>query len=65
MASEEFAEGLLRDERVAVVPGSAFGRSGEGHIRCCYAVSLGEIDEALERMARFLRTPPPGEARVS
>ena len=55
LSSEEFAERLLMEEKVAVVPGSAFGRSGEGHIRCCYAVSLPEIEEALERMGRFVR----------
>lgn len=53
MSSEEFAERLLSEERVAVVPGSAFGNSGEGHVRCCYAVSLTEIEEALLRMGRF------------
>lgn len=55
MTSEEFAERLLKEEKVAVVPGSAFGRSGEGHVRCCYAVSTGEIEEALERMNRFVK----------
>ncbi|MCL0101597.1 aminotransferase class I/II-fold pyridoxal phosphate-dependent enzyme [Dehalococcoidia bacterium] len=55
MSSEEFAERLLSEERVAVVPGSAFGNSGEGHVRCCYAVSLTEIEEALLRMGRFTK----------
>jgi aminotransferase len=54
LSSEEFAERLLLEERVAVVPGNAFGQCGEGYIRCCYAVSLGEIEEALRRMARFV-----------
>jgi aminotransferase len=54
MTSEEFAEKLLMEEKVAVVPGSAFGRCGEGHIRCCYATSLPEIEEALKRMGRFV-----------
>jgi aminotransferase len=54
MTSEEFAERLLVEERVAVVPGIAFGRCGEGHVRCCYATSLGEIEEALSRMKRFV-----------
>ena len=54
MSSEEFAERLLMEERVAVVPGSAFGPSGEGHVRCCYAVSTQEIEEALDRMGRFV-----------
>ena len=55
MTSEEFAEKLLVEEKVAVVPGSAFGRCGEGYIRCCYAASLTEIEEALKRMGRFVR----------
>ncbi len=54
MNSEEFAEKLLMEERVAVVPGTAFGLGGEGYVRCCYATSLKEIEEALERMKRFL-----------
>jgi len=54
MTSEEFAERLLKEERVAVVPGSAFGANGEGYIRCCYATSLKEIEEALRRMERFI-----------
>ena len=55
LSSDEFAESLLKEERVAVVPGSAFGAAGEGYVRCCYAVSTGEIEEALERMRRFVR----------
>ena len=54
MTSEEFAERLLTEEKVAVVPGSAFGQYGEGHVRCCYATSLSDIEEALSRMKRFL-----------
>ena len=54
MSSEEFAERLLVEEKVAIVPGSAFGPSGEGHVRCCYAVSTEEIEEALDRMERFV-----------
>jgi aminotransferase len=55
VTSEEFAEKLLREERVAVVPGSAFGQCGEGYIRCCYATSLPEIEEALKRMGSFIK----------
>ncbi len=55
MTSEEFCEQLLLEEKVAVVPGNAFGASGEGYIRCCYAASQAEIEEALERIDRFLR----------
>jgi aminotransferase len=54
MTSEEFAERLLIEEKVAVVPGSAFGQCGEGYVRCCYATSLAEIEEALTRMKRFV-----------
>ena len=55
MTSEEFAERLLVEEKVAVVPGSVFGKCGEGHVRCCYAVSLADIEKALSRMKRFLK----------
>lgn len=55
MNSEEFAERLLMEERVAVVPGSAFGQCGEGFVRCCYATSLTNIEEALKRMERFVK----------
>ncbi|MGD9115750.1 MAG: aminotransferase class I/II-fold pyridoxal phosphate-dependent enzyme [Dehalococcoidia bacterium] len=54
LTSEEFAEKLLIEEKVAVVPGDAFGQCGEGYVRCCYATSLAEIEEALSRMGRFV-----------
>jgi len=54
MTSEEFAERLLIEEKVAVVPGTAFGQCGEGYVRCCYATSLADIEEALSRMKRFV-----------
>lgn len=54
LSSEEFAEKLLLEEKVAVVPGTAFGSCGEGYIRCCYATSLEEIEEALKRIKRFV-----------
>ncbi len=54
MTSEEFVERLLIEEKVAVVPGSAFGQCGEGHVRCCYATALADIEEALSRMKRFV-----------
>ena len=54
LTSEEFAERLLFEEHVAVVPGTAFGQGGEGHIRCSYATSLEKIEEALRRMGRFV-----------
>ncbi|WP_082406679.1 aminotransferase [Bacillus sp. JCM 19041] len=53
--SEQFAEKLLIEERVAVVPGSVFGEGGEGHIRCSYATSLSNLEEALERIGNFLK----------
>jgi aminotransferase len=52
--SETFAERLLHEQRVAVVPGNVFGPSGEGHVRCSYATALPLLEEALERMGRFL-----------
>lgn len=55
MSSEDFCELLLREEQVAVVPGNAFGSSGEGFIRCCYAASVPNIEQAIERMGNFLR----------
>ncbi len=54
LSSDEFAERLLREERVAVVPGSAFGPSGEGHVRMCYATAYEKIEEALVRIERFV-----------
>jgi len=50
MDDETFAETLLREEQVAVVPGSAFGPGGEGFVRCCYATAYEQIEEALRRM---------------
>jgi aminotransferase len=54
LSSNEFAEKLLFGEKVAVIPGTAFGASGEGFIRCSYATSLEKIEIALERMGAFL-----------
>jgi aminotransferase len=55
MTSEDFSEALLTEEKVAVVPGSAFGKCGEGFVRCCYATSTKDIEEALRRMGRFVK----------
>jgi len=55
LSSEEFSEGLLKKEKVAVVPGNVFGDSGEGFIRCSYAASIEEINNAMDRMEKFLR----------
>ncbi len=54
MSEVEFCDRLLQEDRVAVIPGSAFGRSGTGFIRACYATSYENIEKALERMARFV-----------
>ena len=55
MTSEEFCQNLLQEEKVAVVPGNAFGESGEGFIRCSYAYSIENIQEALKRIERFVK----------
>jgi aminotransferase len=60
MTDEEFCETLLREERVAVIPGSAFGDSGAGFIRASYTASLDDIETALERIERFLMRHPVG-----
>jgi aminotransferase len=52
--SKQFALQLLEAEKVACVPGSAFGPSGEGYLRCCFATALDKIEEATGRMARFV-----------
>ncbi|MBQ8300380.1 MAG: aminotransferase class I/II-fold pyridoxal phosphate-dependent enzyme [Clostridia bacterium] len=55
MTSEEFCQRLLEEEKVAVVPGNAFGESGEGFIRCSYAYSIENIQEALKRIEKFVK----------
>jgi aminotransferase len=52
--SETFAQRLLDEEHVAVIPGTAFGTSGEGHVRACYATSYEQLQEALARIRRFV-----------
>src|SRR5262245_9494407 len=54
LSSEAFAQGLLEEERVAVIPGSAFGPSGEGHVRACYATSYEQLEDALTRIGRYV-----------
>lgn len=54
--SEQFATDLLKSQHVAVVPGTAFGESGEGYVRCSYASSLKNINEAMDRIKRFLES---------
>ena len=54
LSSEEFCSRLLKEKKVAAVPGNAFGPAGEGHIRCCYATALDKINTALDRIADFV-----------
>ena len=53
-SSHDFALGLLKQQQVAVVPGTAFGPSGEGHVRCCYATGMDQLQIAVERIADFV-----------
>ena len=55
LSDMEFAERLLDEEKVAVIPGSAFGECGRGHVRMCYATPRPLLEEALERIGRFVR----------
>jgi aminotransferase len=57
LSARDFAFKLLREERVAVVPGTAFGACGEGFVRCAYATSLENIKEAMSRMRKFIAKP--------
>lgn len=59
LSSKEFALRFLDAEKVAVVPGSAFGPSGEGYIRCAYATGMEDIQEAMRRLSRFIHTLQP------
>jgi len=52
---ETFADQLLKEKRVAVVPGSSFGKGGEGFVRCSYATSMDKIEEALDRIQQFVK----------
>ena len=54
LSSAEFSERLLFEQQVAVVPGDAFGPSGEGHVRASYATSYEGLEKALERIERFV-----------
>jgi aminotransferase len=65
LSSEAFAQGLLEEERVAVIPGSAFGPSGEGHVRACYATSFEQLEEALGRIGRFVERHRSPERSLS
>jgi aminotransferase len=54
LTSHDFAFGLLKQEQVAVVPGTAFGPSGEGSVRCSYATAMDQLEIAAQRIARFV-----------
>ncbi|MEX2608112.1 MAG: aminotransferase class I/II-fold pyridoxal phosphate-dependent enzyme [Kiritimatiellia bacterium] len=56
LTAKEFAMRFLDAEKVAAVPGTAFGACGEGHLRCCYATSMRELEVAVQRMSRFIGT---------
>ncbi len=55
MNDETFAEKLLMEEQVAVVPGSSFGAAGQGYVRCAYCTAYDKLEEALVRMERFVK----------
>ena len=56
LSSEEFANRLLREQKLAVVPGSAFGDCGEGFLRISYAYSIDNLQQGLERIEKFINT---------
>lgn len=58
MTAKDFAFRLLAEEKVACVPGTAFGPGGEGFLRCCFATALDRIEEAMKRLARFVQRCP-------
>lgn len=55
LSSEEFCERFLREEKVAVIPGTAFGPGGEGYVRACYASSMRDLTESISRLDKFLQ----------
>ena len=59
LSSSDFAMQLLKEEDVACVPGTAFGNSGEGFIRCCFAASMDHLEKAMDKMSKFC------ESRIS
>ena len=56
LTSEAFCDRFLAEQRVAVIPGTAFGPGGEGYVRACYAASMHDLAEALERLEKFLNS---------
>jgi aminotransferase len=55
LTEQDFAHGLLKEHKVAVVPGTAFGANGTGHVRACFATSYEKIEQACDRMERFVQ----------
>ena len=55
LSSDEFCERFLREEKVAVIPGTAFGPGGEGYVRACYASSMRDLTESISRLDNFLQ----------
>ena len=55
LGGEEFANRLLQSQKVAVVPGSAFGGAGDCHVRCSYATSMAQLSEAIDRISAFMK----------
>ena len=64
MTGEEFANGLLRAEKVAAVPGDAFGEAGKYHVRCSYATSMANLDTATGRIADYVKKTPRGQSGI-
>ncbi len=64
ISSKEFCTRLLQEKRVAVVPGTAFGPSGEGYVRCAYAAGMDEIETAMTRMAEFVQELKSGKKKA-
>lgn len=56
LSSKDFAVKLLEQQKVACVPGSAFGPSGEGYLRCCFATSMAQLESAMQRMGQFVQS---------
>ncbi|MSP12486.1 MAG: aminotransferase class I/II-fold pyridoxal phosphate-dependent enzyme [Chloroflexi bacterium] len=63
LTSDAFCERLLQEEHVAVIPGNAFGQSGEGYVRICYAAAYENIEDALQRIERFISRQGDGVTR--
>jgi aminotransferase len=64
LTSDQFVEQLIKESRVAVVPGHVFGQGGEGHIRCSYATSIDNLEKAVDRMGKFMNKLEKGQILV-